>query len=286
MVRVIEVLEEEESDVEDDEDIKMDDTARDDTVFPQLVEPSFLRQAYAVLEAAGTDGVSNSKMMRRLTIDGLEVRMIIRTMERRGLITSLMTEVGKQKKKVSVSKTYVEGNKLMNQINKEKEKLKQSLQDINDKQRATAEASKASNDVKTESDKTESKAKSAGKKKGGSPKKKEKVKAIEEEVSGIVNNVGRHNRHFKTDVSATCQQMKRINMILDIIKENKIVDGVYPIVKLIREKEREENAYMVDKKTVMRLIAILVKEKKINIINTVLLDGSKQKNVRHMISQT
>lgn len=72
----------------------------DDTVFPQLVEPSFLRQAYAVLEAAGTDGVSNSKMMKRLTIDGLEVRMIIRTMERRGLITSLMTEVGKQKKKV------------------------------------------------------------------------------------------------------------------------------------------------------------------------------------------
>lgn len=100
MVRVIEVLEEEESDVEDDEDIKMDDTAKDDTVFPQLVEPSFLRQAYAVLEAAGTDGVSNSKMMKRLTIDGLEVRMIIRTMERRGLITSLMTEVGKQKKKV------------------------------------------------------------------------------------------------------------------------------------------------------------------------------------------
>lgn len=62
-----------------------------------------------------------------------------------------------------------------------------------------AEASKASNDVKSESDKTESKAKSAGKKKGGSPKKKEKVKAIEEEVSGIVNNVGRHKRHFKTD---------------------------------------------------------------------------------------
>lgn len=63
----------------------------------------------------------------------------------------------------------------------------------------TAEASKRSNDVKTESDKTESKAKSAGKKKGGSPKKRENVKAIEEEVSGIVNNVGRHKRHFKTD---------------------------------------------------------------------------------------
>lgn len=286
MVRVIEVVEEEESDVEDDEDTKMDDTAKDDTVFPQLVEPSFLRQAYAVLEAAGTDGISNSKMMKRLTIDGLEVRMIIRTMERRGLITSLMTEVGKQKKKVSVSKTYVEGNKLMNQINKEKEKLKQSLQDINDKQRTAAEASKSSNDVKTESDETESRAKSAGKKKGGSPKKRENVKAIEEEVSGIVNNVGRHKRHFKTDVSATCQQMKRINMILDIIKENKIVDGVYPIVKLIREKEREEkNAYMVDKKTVMRLVAILVKEKKINIINTVLLDGSKQKNLQMLLSK-
>lgn len=62
-----------------------------------------------------------------------------------------------------------------------------------------AEASKSSNDVKTESDETESRAKSAGKKKGGSPKKRENVKAIEEEVSGIVNNVGRHKRHFKTD---------------------------------------------------------------------------------------
>lgn len=79
--------------------------------------------------------------------------------------------------------------------------------------------------------------------------------------------------------------MKGINMILDIIKENKIVDGVYPIVKLIREKEREENAYMVDKKTVMRLIAILVKEKKINIINTTLLDGSKQKNLQMLLSK-
>uniref|UniRef100_K1QQ60 General transcription factor 3C polypeptide 1 n=1 Tax=Magallana gigas TaxID=29159 RepID=K1QQ60_MAGGI len=265
MVRVIEVLEEEESDVEDDEDIKMDDTAKDDTVFPQLVEPSFLRQAYAVLEAAGTDGVSNSKMMKRLTIDGLEVRMIIRTMERRGLITSLMTE------KVVVKQDVIK---------------QEVIPVIRIKYHTgIAEASKASNDVKSESDKTESKAKSAGKKKGGSPKKKEKVKAIEEEVSGIVNNVGRHKRHFKTDVSATCQQMKRINMILDIIKENKIVDGVYPIVKLIREKEREENAYMVDKKTVMRLIAILVKEKKINIINTTLLDGSKQKNLQMLLSK-
>lgn len=86
------------------------------------------------------------------------------------------------------------------------------------------------------------------------------------------------------DVRPTYMKCKQFEVMLEVVKVT--ASEFWPVIlQLIREKEREEkNAYMVDKKTVMRLVAILVKEKKINIINTVLLDGSKQKNVCHMIS--
>nr|XP_022298203.1 general transcription factor 3C polypeptide 1-like [Crassostrea virginica] len=339
MVKVLEVLEEEDSDEDvDDEDGTFVASSKDGCLFPRVYERSLLRQAREVLEAAGTEGVTNSDMAARLGIDNLETRMILKTMERRALITTLMTEHGRQKKKVSVSKTFVEGNKLINQINKEKEKLKQSLQDINNKGKEKASAGKdnsatgnddsssgkdnisAGNDhscagkdnsssgqdnsseekVNTltgkedpkkkikDDDKIDGKAlpKSKGKKSPAASQEKEKVKGIEEEVQGIVHNVGRHIRSFRSDVKATAQQMRRINQILDIIKENKIVDGVFPIVKLIREREREENQeHMVDKKSILRLIAILVREKKIHIVNTVLVDGKREKNLQMLLSK-
>lgn len=49
---------------------------------------------------------------------------------------------------------------------------------------------------------------------------------------------------------------------------------------MVREKERKEKSvYVIDKQTVVRLLLVLSKEKKINIVNTVLQDGIKEKRV-------
>ncbi|XP_062576094.1 general transcription factor 3C polypeptide 1-like, partial [Saccostrea cucullata] len=278
MVRVIEVLEEE-SDEEEDEDGKIEDIDQDETYFPQVYEKSIVRQAMDCMEAAGAEGVSQGQMMKRLSMDNLETRMILRTLGRRGVVTSLMTESGKQKKKVMVSRSFVGGNKFITQINQEKEKLKQSLQDINKQVKEDPE--KSVGEIKTEMEDKASKKKDKEK----TPKKSEKEK-IDEEVQGLVLNMNTQNRNFRTDIKATCRQMKRINYILDFIRENKIIDGIFPIVKMIRDNERSENLeFIVDKKSVIRLLSVLTKEQKVNAVNTVLVDGNKEKKMQMWMSK-
>uniref|UniRef100_A0A8B9J4B0 General transcription factor IIIC subunit 1 n=1 Tax=Astyanax mexicanus TaxID=7994 RepID=A0A8B9J4B0_ASTMX len=115
---------------EDDEDENNDEEGdgpvkRNVQIQARDVERDFLSQAYEMVVAAGSRGISQTALRGMLNVGKLESRMICRILERNNMIKGFMEDEGRQRTTKYISKLFVEKSKLNLQFNKERQRSQQ-----------------------------------------------------------------------------------------------------------------------------------------------------------------
>ncbi|XP_062389121.1 general transcription factor 3C polypeptide 1 [Sardina pilchardus] len=128
MVRCLKLLKAYGKKKEDDDDEDNDDDDNDGRNFlaeGRDVERDVASHAYEIVVNAGTKGISQSELRKRLNIGKLEARMICRLLDRNDMIKGFMEDEGRQRTTKYISKQFVEQSELKKQYTKEKERSEQ-----------------------------------------------------------------------------------------------------------------------------------------------------------------
>ncbi|XP_029909764.1 general transcription factor 3C polypeptide 1 [Myripristis murdjan] len=90
----------------------------------RIMERDILLQAYDIIVACGTRGISQTALAMRMSIGKLESRMICRKLERDGIIKGFMEDVGRQRTTKFISHKCVGVSDHLQQFAKERERNK------------------------------------------------------------------------------------------------------------------------------------------------------------------
>uniref|UniRef100_A0A667WI02 Ral transcription factor IIIC subunit 1 n=1 Tax=Myripristis murdjan TaxID=586833 RepID=A0A667WI02_9TELE len=160
----------------------------------RIMERDILLQAYDIIVACGTRGISQTALAMRMSIGKLESRMICRKLERDGIIKGFMEDVGRQR-----TTKFISHNRM-------------------------------------------------------------------------------HQRH------ETYRLLKRKNMIVEAVHSLKIIEGLYPLQKMINEEERQDGvSTKCCKKSILRLIRSLSREGMVKLYTTTVIQDGITKKVEMVV---
>uniref|UniRef100_A0AAY4B7J4 B-block binding subunit of TFIIIC domain-containing protein n=1 Tax=Denticeps clupeoides TaxID=299321 RepID=A0AAY4B7J4_9TELE len=254
---------------EDDEDDDEDASSRMGGIVSEGrdVERDLMHHAYEIVVRAGTRGISQTDLRGRLNVGKLESRMICRVLERNNMIKGFMEDEGRQRTTKYISKMFVEKSDLNHLLMKEKaksEKLRVGKESIAMETALTEAASQshaAAQSVEDQADGAEEhmvqEEKKKGKGKGGGKKGK------------------KHQ---------TYRLLKRKNLIIEAVRNLKIIESVYTCVKMLIDEERTDGVNTrVCKKSIIRLIHTLSKEGLLRLYRTTVIQDGVQKKVEFVV---
>eukprot|EP00058_Branchiostoma_floridae_P014259 XP_002599747.1 hypothetical protein BRAFLDRAFT_119305 [Branchiostoma floridae] len=85
---------------------------------------------------------------------------------------------------------------------------------------------------------------------------------------------------YKRSTPLTYRRLRRTNMILEVIKSTKVVEGAFPFVKAIRANEEKEGfCGLLDKKSVLRLLQDMITQGQVKVIKTIIVQDGIEKPV-------
>ncbi len=183
----------------------------------------------------------------------MEARSICRNLERRGLVSILMSDSGRQRTSCFVLKRFEHLNKMSEDIKREKEKLDSLI-----KQRVTVKKEKVVNDDPV------------------IDPSKDGMVEVSLDDSGFAAKLNK----VKSESSVTSRQLKRANTIIELVRMHKVIDDPTKLYKVIQENElREGYDTKMDKKSLLRLLVKLSEENQIKNIFMKLKLGTQTKTL-------
>ncbi|TRY86133.1 hypothetical protein DNTS_030204, partial [Danionella cerebrum] len=303
-----------EAEEEDDENNDEDGEAsvrRSNLSEPRAIERDVLSQAYGIVVAAETRGISQSVLREKLNVGKLEGRMICKLLERLGMITGFMEDEGRQRTTKYISKLFVQQSELSLQFTKERQRS-QHLRHTHLTEPAPAAVLKQEVNPVMKGEKTKHpKASSVSgvrftpvvclclsenaPSRGGGAKASKKTcdsapssdfsqsEATESQAS-VIEEVTVEEVVKKGEVHETYRLLKRKNMILEAVRCSKIIEGFYMLQKLLVEEERKDGINTkLCKKSVLRLVQALSREGLVKVYRTIVVQDGVQKKVEFVV---
>lgn len=89
-----------------------------------------MKQANAIIETSGSDGVCQTSLARKMGLTKLQSRTVLRNMVKTGIVATYMNDIGRQRLTKYVSKKFENGSTLSKQFKKEIHKIKELTKQI------------------------------------------------------------------------------------------------------------------------------------------------------------
>ncbi|XP_035676433.1 general transcription factor 3C polypeptide 1-like [Branchiostoma floridae] len=252
---------------EDEEEDEEDNGDQEQTPYPVVFERPFLNQAYDFMYSRGPLGITQNDMRLAMRMGRYEARALCRSMRWSGLAVEIMEDKGKVRTTRYVAKSLMDQNQLKQQLEEEQLKNDRLMQRDSKQEDKTASATLATmGDVSvpsptpsTSTDKTTDNT--------------EDGKLVDVAASPDVTP-------YKRSTPLTYRRLRRTNMILEVIKSTKVVEGAFPFVKAIRANEEKEGfCGLLDKKSVLRLLQDMITQGQVKVIKTIIVQDGIEKPV-------
>jgi general transcription factor 3C polypeptide 1 len=209
---------------------------------------TFLRQAHELLESKGPAGMSQLEIGRELGLNKLDARTVCRSLEKRNVVVTVFRDQGKQRTTIFVAKKF-ENDPSVTSFSKEKKKM----------------------DDRTGAPK--------GGKKGG--QNDQEIAALKENLN-FESDSPKKRGHEKLSF----KHMQRSNRVVELVKQLRVIDEPYKILKHIRDSEQEEGLEgVMDKKSLLRLLVKLSEQGLIKNFFVKITDGAGKEKTKHFVCE-
>ncbi|XP_064606133.1 general transcription factor 3C polypeptide 1-like [Liolophura sinensis] len=235
-------------------------------------ERVFLHKMYERLEAAGSEGMTQRACEKLFNITRLEARGALRSMQKLGMVAEpFMKDFGRQRIGVYVSSRYAQTSQIHRKIEEEKTKLLQLYHGSPEKESKTPAKKGKVGDTIIKS--MESVLPDAA------PKTEEEEETEDDSTS--LDTVRLNSQLPKPTIYMTNVSLQRVNIILAAVREAKLIENVFTLLKLIISKEANNSDVQgrIDRKSLLRLISRLAKAGQINSIKTTIQADNRQKEL-------
>ncbi|XP_045025411.1 general transcription factor 3C polypeptide 1 isoform X2 [Daphnia magna] len=228
---------------------------------------SIVQQAYAFVEASGSEGLTQGALAEQLGLSQLDARSTIRVLSRLMMVHCVVKEVKKNRVFLYVSKNHFGANAIRAQFEQEQQKIKglmqvgnESVTDYNQTTTSTPSLASSTN-VQLEKD----------------------VTLREEEVAeddGLFRpNVPRGIlAEGETISDLTHRSLRRVNIILEAIRQHLVIEEIGVLLRLVTAEEAKEGVdARMDRRSLKRLLARLSNEGQLKNMRIVLRCGDRER---------
>ncbi|XP_074545488.1 general transcription factor 3C polypeptide 1 [Halichoeres trimaculatus] len=356
------------ADDDDDEDEDDEDESggrRAAHVVGRIMEMDILSQAYQCVLSSGANGIPKSTIAFKMNIGKLESRMIVRTLERAGMIKGFMVDEGRQRTTKYISHRSVDVSDQIQRFAEEQERNK-LLSSSTSPTPAAASSSKSRAEAKSKAP-AKRKTQRAGRGRKGDAKDNGVAENATEEATGKNDAMPKETqpavqpataesetpnfskpptpasssraesgevereeeeggsslsptsslpqtetlnaddnpeesnseviKELKTPRDDTFKRSKRSpegghetyrllrrkNLIVEAVRDAKVIEGTFPLQKMINEDERQNCRTRCCKKTILRLTQSLSRQGLIKILKTTVVQDGITKNVEMFV---
>uniref|UniRef100_A0AAY5EMI3 B-block binding subunit of TFIIIC domain-containing protein n=1 Tax=Electrophorus electricus TaxID=8005 RepID=A0AAY5EMI3_ELEEL len=271
------------------------------------IERDLLTQAYEIVVQTGPKGISQSALREQLNIGKLESRMVCRVLERNNMIKGFMEDEGRQRTTKYISKLYVEQSALNLQFAKERERseklrLPQLTTPIDGDVHPECTLPcpedtpgpedllhpKQDEDIPKDDSKELGEGQARGRMSKGRAAKKSKSMMKESPTRGSVSSPS-HSTPLKrkkrgSEHHETYRLLKRKNMIIETVRNQKIIEGLYPLQRKLMEEEKQDGVNTkVCKKSIIRLTRSLAQDGYLKLFRTTVIQDGVSKKVEFVV---
>ncbi|XP_076321577.1 general transcription factor 3C polypeptide 1 [Tachypleus tridentatus] len=248
-----------------------------------VYDRSLLNQVYDILKAEGADGISQLDISRKMGLPKLESRLVCRNLERKGVVTTFMRDLGRQRITTYIAKCFEQKSESHKKLLEERKRILELSKDVAQENLPCSSELNISEPIQTATDalKENPEAEHLSKVTAEGPKMEPEVMqskthsfSITEEVKHMYDNARKDTAHV------TLRMLKRATLVIEAVKKEKLIDDVFKLQKLVIEAEAQEGSLQkVDKKSMNRLIFRLAKDGYVRSIKTILKLGEQVKKL-------
>ncbi len=252
----------------------------------QVLDRTLMHQAYQYLLSEGARGITQLKIGKYLGVTKLEARTLCRNLQRRGLVTTVLNDRGRQRVSVLVANKFAHLNKNSTDALRERQKLDTLFNEV--KPAVTKDETAQSDEVISKSP-----SKKSVQTDGESTDPLVKVSASADVLrqtlrsagAGPVRDDGTSKSYDKNKLADadpskfTGRQLKRANTIIELVRQCRVIDDPTKVLKAIQDSEAKEGIDIkMDKKSLLRLLVKLSQEGQIkNLFVTLQLSGKSKR---------
>ncbi|XP_077868339.1 uncharacterized protein LOC100378181 [Saccoglossus kowalevskii] len=243
----------------------------------QIHELPLLNQVYNIVEQHGSNGISLRTLQRMMNLGKVEIRQIGKNLLRTGTVACIPHDEGRQRTYRYVTVRNIASSQIQKDLDKAKKKSmilemqKKGTSSVNDETGSLdlGDGSVHSTPCSTPSI---SPLPSAGNSRTNTPE------PVEDNAAREMSDPGRS----KGKMPLTTRVLKRRNIIIETVRTCRVVQGVFSLLKAVLSVEKDEGiSYRCDKKSIVRLVKVLVQEGLIRQFTTIVAsdDGSARNKV-------
>uniref|UniRef100_A0A671TTZ8 Ral transcription factor IIIC subunit 1 n=1 Tax=Sparus aurata TaxID=8175 RepID=A0A671TTZ8_SPAAU len=250
----------EDDDEDDDEDY--DNEARRSAVPSQgrIMEVDVMSQAYHIVLSCGTKGIPKTAVGLRMNVGKLESRMLCRRMEKDGIIKGFMEDVGRQRTTKYIS------HKCVSNVDFQ---LLSTLTPCHVKSLYTKSSSSHCCFQVRGSERS-------------TPAVYEQM-CVESNRSIRLLQTPRCKK-FLDQSHETYRLLRRKNLIVEAVRNFRIIEGLFPLQKMINDEEKQDGfSSKCCKKTILRLVHRLSREGLLKLYNTTIIQDGITKKVEMVV---
>ncbi|KZC03777.1 General transcription factor 3C polypeptide 1 [Dufourea novaeangliae] len=107
------------------DDIQEEDELHELNISNHKYSVPYLKQANAIIESTGSDGICQGRLARIMGLTKLQARTILRNLVKRNIVATYMNDIGRQRLTKYVSKRFEKGSMLSKQFKTEMHKIKE-----------------------------------------------------------------------------------------------------------------------------------------------------------------
>ncbi|EFX77102.1 hypothetical protein DAPPUDRAFT_321692 [Daphnia pulex] len=226
---------------------------------------SIAQQAYAFVEASGSEGLTQGALAEQLGLSQLDARSTIRSLTRLLMVDCIVKEVKKTRFFLYVAKNHFGSNAIRAQFEQEQQKIKGLMQASNevgsDASSSTSLPFFPSPNVQLEKDVTL------------------RHEEVEEDDGLFRPNVPRGIlAEGETISDLTHRSLRRVNIILEAIRQHLVIEEIGVLLRLITAEEAKEGVdARMDRRSLKRLLARLSNEGQLKNMRIVLRCGDRER---------
>ncbi|XP_063446965.1 general transcription factor 3C polypeptide 1-like [Mytilus trossulus] len=299
---------------EEDEETEGEDTKRELKPYAYIYERPLLCQGLMAVESAGPQGVNRAELTKMMCLDYYDGRAICKALIRSGSVVDVVVDMGKVKRIQYIAKKfkdesnvlqeyYSEQGKFLELIKKEEPEDEYGEARIHDTAEISQDELPGNQSMSTEMltsipiikqeiimDESTDNIESIMEGINSSSQEISEVSmgsSFLDDVSEFPHikseqdmygspNVRR--KFQKKESIQTGKHFKRMSWLLEAIRDAKLIENVFHLIKNLRAKEKAEgSSFQIDKKTLNTLLHILVKQGKVRCIKTIIGTGDNTK---------
>eukprot|EP00095_Tigriopus_kingsejongensis_P011852 maker-scaffold493_size155937-snap-gene-0.21 protein:Tk11852 transcript:maker-scaffold493_size155937-snap-gene-0.21-mRNA-1 annotation:"general transcription factor 3c polypeptide 1" len=244
---------------------------------------TLMHQAYSLLEENGPNGLSQQELGQKMGLGKLESRTICRNLERRNLVGVILQDQGRQRTTKFVAKKFEHLSVASQDLEKEKKKMAHLKSQNNVPATPPTKPRRRSAGNKAQPAKVEAPPEDQSPKEDGMGGTNVEISlgTTHIKIPGKKSPMKEpRNQRKKEEQGLTYRQMRRVNTIIETVRQYKVIDDPTKLYKIIQENELNEGFEdRMDKKSLLRLLVKLHEEGQIKNIVVKMNAGDKSKTI-------